>query len=131
MKNYKHGGLKKHVTQMNELEKDFLERKFREVAPQEWKFTSYSQKRFDNRGIDPKHFMSIFKGFDLIEFNRKNSSNRVLLRSKAIHDNKQVCVSFNLTEKKIITCYLNFVGNKHDNLVISEYNSKVDILKYF
>lgn len=125
-------GDKKHVTQMNELEKDFLLRKFHSVSRNDWKFTDYSEQRFNERGIDPAHFLTLFRGdAELIEYHFKKNNNRVLLRSKAIHNEAQVCAVFSIEQKRIVTVYLNYHGNKHEQLKLEFYDADLDILETY
>jgi hypothetical protein len=125
-------GEKKHVGQMTELEKDFLMRKFRAVKQQDWCFTPYSLKRFNKREVDPTHFLSLWeKDVQLIEFHSKKGTNRILLRSKAVHNGYQICAVFDLTNKVIITLYLNYVNNTHRGLREEFYNADVDVLALF
>lgn len=131
-KHQKDYGLKKHITQMNDLEKDFLMRKFHAVSKREWTFTGYSQERFDKRGIDPKHFLTLWRGdVELIEYHKKNGTNRILLRSKAIHKGSQVCAVFSIEDKAIITSYLNYHENKHEQLREEFYDKHLDVLQTY
>jgi hypothetical protein len=122
---------KKHFSQMTELEREFLLREFFKIPPQAWSFTDYSFKRFKQRGIDPVHFMTLWKNPSLIEYHRKNGANRILLRSNIPRKGYEVCAVFDLTNIKIVTVWLNWVGNKHQNLVIEAYNFKDDIMEVF
>lgn len=126
-------GLKKHITQMNELEQDFLLREFFSTKQQEWSFTDYSRARFDERKVDAIHFRSLFThgNVQLIEFHQKNGTNRILLRSKTIHKGFQVCAVFNLTSKTVTTVYLNRVTNQHQDIRWEFYNAKLDILSLY
>jgi hypothetical protein len=128
---YKKGEFKKHYSQMTELEKDFLMRQFYKVPKQEWKFTSYSLSRFEQRKIDPVHFLTLWNNPDLIEYHKKDGTNRILLRSRIQKDEYEVCAVFDLTNKVIVTVWLNWMNNQHQNLVIEAYNPRVDILAEF
>lgn len=125
-------GDKKHVSQMNELEKDFLMRKFQEVAKRDWSFTDYSQGKFDARKIDPAHFLTLWRGdAELIEYHKKKGTNRILLRGKAIHKGSQVCAVFSVDEMTIVTVYLNYYNNTHDNLRTEFYNKDLNVLEAY
>lgn len=121
-------GAKKHISQMDELEKDFLFRQFHAVDRIEWVFTDYSQKRFTERKIDPTHFLTLWKDAELVEFHQKSKTNRILLRSRAVHKDAQVCAVFDITNKTIVTVYLNWVNNKHENLKEEFYDAKLDVI---
>lgn len=122
---------KKHASQMTELEREFLMRKFFEIPAHEWSFTDYCLKRFRQRNIDYSHFLTLWKNPSLVEFHRKNNSNRILLRSNTPRNGYEVCAVFDLTHKKVITVWLNWIGNIHHNLVINAYRLKADIMEVF
>lgn len=125
-------GAKKHNSQMTEVEQEFLLRKFRAVNKMDWKFTEYSFKRMTERGISVEQLMSIFDlDTMLIEFHRKNGSNRILLRSKVEFNHSNVCVVFAPDEKVIKTVYLNYKGNTHQNLKEEHYDASIDVLKMY
>lgn len=125
-------GKKKHCTQMNELEKDFLMRQFRKVAKKDWTFTNYSLGKFNVRDIDPNHFMTIFDAdSEVIEYHKKDGSNRILLRGKRIHNGAQICAVFAPEQKIIVTLYLNYHENRHENLKIEFYDPQLDVLKLY
>jgi len=125
-------GDKKHYTQMDQLESDFLMRKFFEIDQQEWSFTSYCVTRFNERKIDAEHFLSLFNSdVQLIEYHMKHNSNRILLRSKAIHEGYQVCAVFNLTDKRIVTVYTNKITNQHNRLKKEFYNPNLDVFSKY
>jgi len=123
---------KKHYSQMTDLEIEFLLRKFFSIPKHKWQFTKYALKRFETRNIDPKSFETLWLNPSLIEFHKKGNSNRILLRSNCPQqDGYEVCGVFDLTHKKIITVWKNWVGNKHQNLVIRAYKLKADVLEVF
>jgi hypothetical protein len=125
-------GLKKHISQMTELEQEFLMRRFHEVPQQEWSFTSYSKQRFNERGIDAEHFLSLWEqDVELIEYHFKHNSNRILLRSKAVHNDANVCAVFSIEQRKIVTVYLNYKENNHERLRLEFYNKDLDILETY
>ncbi|AYP68765.1 hypothetical protein BpsS36_00059 [Bacillus phage vB_BpsS-36] len=122
-------GIKKHVSQMTELESDFLMRKFYQIDKTSWSFTPYCQERFNERNIKPEHFLTLWSTPDLIEYHQHKDTHRILLRSRRAQDEKQVCAVFDLTNKVIVTVWTNWINNHHDNLVIEAYNKRVDILE--
>jgi hypothetical protein len=129
--NFKRGEVKKHYSQMTDLEKDFLMRKFFAIPKQEWRFTDYSKARFEQRNIDPQHFLTLWQNPELIEYHKKDGTNRILLRSQFQKDEMEVCAVFDLTNKVIVTVWLNWMNNQHQNLVIEMYDQRVDILGEF
>lgn len=125
-------GAKKHVTQMTEVEKEFLMRQFRSVNKKDWKFTPYSKKRFDSRVVSVEQLLSIFDlDTELVEFHRKDGSSRILLRAKRVFNDAQVCVVFAPKQETIITMYLNYHGNQHENLREEFYNAGLDVIQMY
>lgn len=123
--------MKKHVSQMTDKEKRYLIHRFKSIPQSKWTFTKYSKKRLISRNVDMSTFRSLWSdGFDLIEYHKHDFSghNRVLLRSKCTdnYDN-QVCAVFNFSTNQITTVYLNWRKNKHSSLVISEYDSSINV----
>lgn len=132
-KNQQGYGLKKHVKHMNELEKEFLMRQFRAVGKTEWTFTPHALEQFENKGVDPTHFLTIFEAeSQLIEYHKKNGSNRILLRGKTT-DSKgyQACVVFAPEDKSIVTVWLNHCTNQHQKLKEEFYDENIDVLKQY
>lgn len=124
-------GLKKHISQMDGLERDFLMRRFYKIPKTDWKFTNYSLMRFTERGVCSRSFLSLWDGdADLIEYHCKDGENRILLRSRAITD-EQVCAVFSLTTLEIVTVYLNSREYKHETLAIEHYNPMLDVIATF
>lgn len=124
-------GDKKHYSHMSELEKDFLMREFYRTKRDDWIMTDYCWDRFVKRGVNPQHFLSIFKDNSIIEFHQKKNSNRILLRSKQVYKGFQVCACFNVTDGIIITVYLNKVTNTHTDLKEQFYIQDLDVLSKF
>lgn len=125
-------GLKKHISQMTEVEKEFLLRQFRAVNKPDWKITDYSFNRMTARGISAEHLMTIFDlDTELIEYHKKGRSSRILLRSKRAVNEANVCVVFEPETKSIVTVYLNYKGNKHEQLKLEFYDAAIDVIKQY
>jgi uncharacterized DUF497 family protein len=127
--------VKKHYTQMNKREIDFLINRFKSIPQNRWKFNSYSKKRAEERGVDFAVYRSIWTdGFDLIEYHKheQKGENRILLRSILTDkDDNQVCAVFNFSTMEVTTVYLNWRTNKHNNLVWEEYDPSIRVKEAF
>lgn len=131
-KNQAEYGAKKHYSQMTEVEQEFLMRRFRAVNKMDWQFTPYSYNRMIERGITVEQLMSIFElGSYIVEYHRKDGCNRILLRSKVVIGDSNVCVVFAPDDKVIKTVFLNYKDNNHENLREEFYNSGIDVLSMY
>ena len=125
-------GLKKHVNQMNELESEFLKRQFRKVNKWEWKLCPHAVERKAYWRISEEAYQSIFRpDTELIEFHRKDGRNRILMRGKLAHSGKNICVVFCPDTKEVVTMWTNRTDYHHPNLILENYNAKVDVLKVY
>lgn len=124
--------IKKHISQMTELEEDFLMRQFRKVGKDEWTFNPYSFNRLQNRRIAVQQYELIFKQPKLIEYSRNKGEDRILLRGGRVGE-YEVCVVFSLTKKEVVTVWLNWFCNRHYNLDEKQYSNgrTVNIKKTF
>jgi uncharacterized DUF497 family protein len=124
--------VKKHSTQFSNKEHNYLLNRFKSVPRGEWDFNKYSKSKAIKRGVDLQVLNTIWTdGFDIIEYHRHDQTgdNRVLLRSICTDKNdKQVCASFSLDRKQIITVYLNERTNKHFKLDWTEYDKSIDVI---
>ena len=127
--------MKKHVSQMRDNEKKYLINRFKSIPESGWDFNKYSKKRATKRGVDMALFRDFWAGeFELIEYHKHDETgdNRILLRTINTDDNDyQVCAVFNFSTKEVTTVYLNWRNNKHNNLVLSEYTSAINVKEYF
>lgn len=127
-----HQDIKKHVSQMTEKEKTFLLRQFKSIPRVDWLITQYAEYRLNERGVALEWFKTLWEGYDLVEFHKAGNSSRVLMRGNAVvNGDENICAVFDLKERVVITIWLNWTQNKHNNLVIEEYDSSYDILRGF
>lgn len=125
-------GLKKHFTQMTELEHEFLMRRFRAVRKIDWELTDYSLGRMRERGVTMEQLLTVFhEDSRLIEYHRRGNSNRILIRSSVNVNGSNVCAVFAPDQKTIITIYLNDVTNDHPALRKEFYDASIDILESY
>lgn len=112
-------------------EKNFLIEQFLKVNKENWVFTDHSLIKFRKRNIKLNHFLTLWEKHNLIEYHKKGDSHRILLRGQVPHQKRHVCSVFDITDKKIVTCWTSWEHNNHDNLVESEYMRDFNILDGF
>jgi hypothetical protein len=129
--------VKKHVTQFDKKEHNYLVNRFKSIPRGVWEYNPYSKKRAIKRGVDLQVFNTFWtEGFDLIEYhyNERDKDHRILLRSICTDElDNQVCCVFSLTKKRIITVYNNERTNKHEALDkngYTYYTADLDVIGF-
>lgn len=127
-------GQRKYCTQLSEQEKDGLFKRLKEIDG--WGITGHTLKRIGSKGIEVTYddIVSAIHNSDIVEYkidknNRLGTyEERVVLSSKAIVNR---CYRFkavySLTEKKIITVWINHIDDNHDTLDWSLYNENMKV----
>lgn len=141
---FKHGVIsstngqeKKHVSQMTKYEINLLREKLLSLKLSKTKISKHLIQKMESKDMTftSKHFVSMMKDFNIIEFNRTRGQGRVLIRGnksekvmeKSIIVNANLCIVFNLTDNEIVTAYWNYSGDNHQSIDMNRYNEKLKI----
>ena len=120
---------KRHITQMSRKEEKYIRKLI--DSKEVYRFSKHLMEKSEERKIKLGTILwGIKGGYDVIEYHRKGSSHRALIRSKQIIKGNQVCVSVDLFSGDIITAYENKVDDNHRTVDWSSYNIKSDVITY-
>ena len=121
--------MKKHITQMNEQEVEYLMSRFRSRARGSWYVSAYCSRRLMTRKIKPSQLLDLFDVNRLIEYHYSefDRSERILLRGQSF-SGRELCAVFNLTNGQIVTLWTNSEHNQHTNIQMCEYDETAQIL---
>lgn len=121
-------GVRKHVSQMNNKEIDYIFDKLRSIK--KWRATSHAMDRVNTKGIyiTLRDMVSTIHHSRVIEYHEVRGEKRVLLRSNVlIQGDYNLHVVFSVNEAKIISVWLNHVDDTHETIDMSCYNEKLKI----
>lgn len=126
---------RKHVSQMSVQEKDFIWKRLKGVKETDWKVVDHALERIGEKGIRVtiKDLVTTIYNAELIEYKTIDKWNgvqeRVVLRSKSVvNRNFNIHVVYNLTEKCIVTVWMNRIKDRHKTLDWSIYDAELKVL---
>jgi len=119
--------MKKHIIQMTKEEVKILRDRIRKSINMRRPITltKHCKDRMNEKNIAMYDMIMVLKDYDLIEYHLKDSDERVLLRGKKDYDGKNICISYSVKEKRIITTYVNKLDDNHNTLDLNNYNEKI------
>lgn len=130
--------VKKHITQMSmyeiqiiktKLDNSYKEKKkicFAKHCSDRWKEKIRHDADFKFLLIKTLHEHEVIE-YKNVYFNKDNIEERVVLRSKQPYYGKNVCLVYSITNKVVITVWLNDATDNHKTLRLSEYNANMEI----
>lgn len=135
--NKKYAGRRKHGSQLSLYEKEILRNRLMSVDKNEWGISSHAMYRLKCKRImaSLEDIVSIIPSSDIIEygitFDGENSyEERVVLRSKKIFNyTYNLSATFSLTNKRIITVWLNGIYDTHKSLKWNKYDPSLKVLE--
>lgn len=130
--------VKKHITQMSMYEIQIIKTKLDNSykRKQKVRFAKHCNERWKEKVRYDVNFktslMKTLHEYEIIEyknvyFSKNSMEERVVLRSKQPYYGKNICLVYSITNKVIITVWLNGVVNNHKALRLSEYNADMEI----
>lgn len=111
---------KKHISQMNKQEEEFLRNMIDSKKVKT--FSKHLLKRKNERDIDEKDILSIFSDYSIIEYNRVKKSHRCLIRGNKSVKGYNICLSIDIFDGVICTVYKNENTDHHKSINMSNYN---------
>lgn len=118
---------RKHFSHFTEAELTEIRKK---IHSSNFKLTLYGRNTIAYRNISEQEVSEAIKDGMIIEFHRKDGSNRVLIRYDKYGKTYSTCVVVNLDSGKIITAYRNRVDDNHGRLNQMLYSRKYNLLQY-
>ena len=131
-------GQRKHSSQMSESEKSLVIEKLKSVKA--WFMSGHALDRINEKGINATldDVISTIYNANIIEYkidynSRSNRCDeRVVLRSRAIaNEEYNLNVVYSITNKSIVTVWLNHVEDKHDTLDWSIYSEGMKVFPLY
>lgn len=126
-------GLKKHYTQMNDKEKNFIFATLKSYK--NWGMSGHALDRLVEKGIEATYedIVSTIHNSMIIEYHVAKfqgvNDERVLLRSKAIVNKcNNLHVVFSITRGRIVSVWMNHKDDKHSTIDMSDYSKSVKII---
>lgn len=120
--------VRKHISQMNDIEKSFLNNIITEGSYKPCSHMSYKSKE---RVISNEEIQRAIHNYNLIEFHHKDS-NRVLIRGTVNELGCNICAVLDLKYSEIVTVYINDVKDNHYNtLDRTIYRKSLDVASLF
>ena len=130
----KFAGQRKFVNQMTKQEIDGLFRRLRAVRSNEWRLSGHVFDRLEEKGINAtrRDVISTIHSSELLEYKIDERygvcDERVLLRAKAIvNDSYNLHVVYSLTNKKVVTVWINHINDRHATLNMSLYTADMKV----
>lgn len=121
-----YGSIKKHYNQMSYSERKFLKGIIRNKRKH--RFSKHVLERMQEKGITEYEVYFVFKSYTIIEYHKKGTDNRVLLRSTKPINGRCICISMSLDTGDIITVYANHYEDEHKTLVEEKYNPYIQVI---
>lgn len=124
-------GIKKHTSQLTSLEVSEIQKRLNNSKP---KLSYHVKEQMIKRGISKEQVYNTLDEYEIIEFHRREDSNRkyidnrVLIRNKKSIDSINTCISISLDTGNIITVYVNKKSDKHKTLDDTNYCEDLDVL---
>lgn len=119
---------KKHYTQMTQSEIWNIRKKINERR--KYSASQHILNRMAEKDISEFEIENVFRDYDIIEFYKKNSNNRVLIRGRKAINGSNTVISIRLDNGHIITGYKNRANDNHRTINWNNYEKDLDILKY-
>lgn len=119
------GEMRKHRLHMTGKELFYLEKEI--TKAKRLNMTCHLVERMNEKKITQGELNYALKNYDIVEFHRKNNSNRVLIRSN--QGKSCICIVICLDNSNIVTAYKNSKTDKHQTIKWEEY-SDFNILDY-
>lgn len=130
----KFAGQRKHATQMSKQETDGLFRRLRAVRSNQWRLVGHVFDRLEEKGINATRadIISTIHRSTLLEYKIDERfgvcDERVLLRANAmVNDCYNLNVVYSLTNKKVVTVWINHINDKHKTLDWSLYTADMKV----
>lgn len=129
----KYIGQRKHGSQLTKREEEGLWKRLKSIEEWEWRISDHALDRLESRGIKAtKHdIITTIYNSKIVEYRitkNKKIEERVVLRSRSIvNDCYNIHVVFSLTDKKIITVWMNHIEDLHETLNWSIYNKNMKV----
>lgn len=124
--------MKKHVVQMTDTEKKLLKEAIRMSLNKRQPITlsGHCKDRMKEKRITLHDLLSVIKYYDLIEYHLRefedgNTDKRVVIRGKKDYDGNNICISYSIDRKRIVTAYVNSNEDNHSTLDLNNYSEKV------
>lgn len=133
-------GKRKHMSQMTDAEINLIRKKLSKVQNDDWKLTGHALDRLTEKSIraTKQDIISTIYNSHIIEYrivrnrNRNSKSRydeRVILRSKSVvNGSYNLHAVYSLTNKVIVTVWLNHVRDWHSTLDMSIYSKDMKII---
>lgn len=132
----RYAGKRKHATQLKEHEKTGIWKRLKGVQEWEWEMSPHALTRLKEKNIraSRQDVISAIHNAHIIEYkidrNRrfKNYDERVVLRSKAVvQGGYNLNAVYSLTNKCIVSVWLNHVNDRHATLDWSIYDKNMKV----
>jgi hypothetical protein len=127
-------GKRKHYSQMSIQEINGLFKRLRQVRSNQWHLSGHVFDRLEGKGINATRadIISCIHNSTLIEYKIDERFNvcdeRVLLRANAIvNDCYNLHVVYSLTNKRVITVWINHIRDHHKTLDWSLYTADMKV----
>ncbi len=118
--------MRKHVSQMTTEEKIMVRAEVEKVK--EWRITAYANSRANHRVLAESDILAAIHHGKVIEYNRNKDDKRVLLRgTRLLHGKCVVCVVVSLTDRCVVTAYVNKENDVHRTLNWELYDESINI----
>lgn len=86
--------------------------------------------RMAEKHISEFEIENVFRDYDIVEFYKKNSNNRALIRGRKAINGSNTVISIRLDNGHIITGYKNRANDNHRTIKWENYEKDLDILQY-
>ncbi len=130
-------GKRKHASQMTDREKQIIWKKLKGVQLSAWKPTNHTLERLEEKGIEATidDLKSTIYNSDIVEYRitynkrTRQYDERVIVRAKSIVNRcYNLNVVFSITNKKIVTTWINHINDFHTTLDWSIYSEDMQVI---
>ena len=130
-------GKRKHISQMNKQEQAVIWKRLNSVQEFEWEMVGHALDRLKEKKIRAtrQDIVSTIYNANIIEYrivlNKRTGKpdERVILRSKSIVNGKfNLHAVYSLTNKKIVTVWINHIKDHHATLDWSLYSADMQVV---
>lgn len=126
--------MKKHILQMTQEEVKILKERIRKSIAfrRPLTLTEHCRERMLEKDIAMYDLIMVLKYYDLVEYHVKEheyfgDDERVVLRGKKTYNGKNICISYSIVKKRVITAYINNIDDNHDTLDEKNYCESLKI----
>lgn len=127
-------GKRKHWSQMNTDEVQSIWKRLKSVQNEEWEMIDHALDRLHEKNIRAtmQDIVSTIHNASIVEykidFSRGKCDERVVLRAKAIvNRNYNLNAVYSLTNKRIVTVWINHIKDKHTTLDWNIYDKNMKV----